>query len=214
MKSFFSRFISLLFPETCVLCGKEDTSLCEPCVQRFLPAPYIEDTLIHSLFSYQDKKVRDAIHAFKFKHIKSIAEHFAPLIHETIQNIREQNLMLESAGQITLLPIPKMQSHISIRGFDAVSYLCKKIAPYGKNIYVVDTDSVLRTNTKAQVGLSREQRLVNMRNAFRIINKEALRGKSVCIVDDVMTTGSTLRELRKVCLEVGAKEVFAITIAH
>lgn len=214
MKSFLWHIISVLFPETCVLCGKEDTSLCESCIQTFLPAPYIEDTWIHSLFSYQDRKVRDTIHAFKFKRIKSIAEHFAPLIHETIQNIYEQKLLAGKVGRINLLPIPKMQSHINIRGFDAVSYLCEKISLYDKNRYTINTYSVLRTNRKAQVGLSREQRLVNMRNAFHVVNKEALRGESVCIIDDVMTTGSTLREIRKVCLEAGAKEVFAITIAH
>lgn len=214
MKSFFTRIISLLFPETCVACNKEGDSLCKTCIQTFPLAPYIEEPWIHCLFSYQDKKVHDTIHAFKFNHVQSIANHVAPLMHETIQDIRAQHLSLKETETITLLSIPKMQAHVHKRGFDAVLHLCKRIAMHDKNKYMVNNDSIVRINTKAQVGLSRQERLLNMRGAFRVMNKDTLNNKTICIIDDVMTTGSTLRELRKVCLEADAKEVFAVTIAH
>ncbi len=214
MKSFFSYIISLLFPETCVTCGKENTSLCQTCIQGFPISPYIEEPWIHALFSYQDRKVRTAIHALKFKHVGSIVNHLAPLIHETIQDTRAQNIELRKENSITLLPVPKMKAHIHTRGFDAILELCKSIKTQNESQYDICKDSIVRVNTKAQVGLSREERLVNMKNAFRVVHRKSLHNKTICIIDDVMTTGSTLRELRKVCLEAGAKEVFAITIAH
>lgn len=53
-----------------------------------------------------------------------------------------------------------------------------------------------------------------MKNAFHIKNNTHLTDQTICIIDDVITTGSTLRQTPKVCLDAGAKEVFAITIAH
>jgi competence protein ComFC len=106
-----------------------------------------------------------------------------------------------------------MQTHLKARGFDAVLHLCKVLSKYNTD-YHVDKTSIVRMNTKAQVGLSRSERLTNMKNAFKIIDERGLRNHRICVVDDVITTGSTLRELRKICLEAGAKEVFAITIAH
>lgn len=214
MKSFFSYIISLLFPETCATCGKENTSLCQTCIQKFPISPYINEPWIHALFSYQDKKVRTTIHALKFKHVGSIVNHLAPIIHETIQDTCSQNIELRENSIITLLPVPKMQAHIHTRGFDAMLQLCKAIQRQNESEYEVCSDSIVRVNTKAQVGLSREERLVNMKNAFRVIHGKSLHNKTICIIDDVMTTGSTLRELRKVCLGAGAKDVFAVTIAH
>lgn len=107
-----------------------------------------------------------------------------------------------------------MQLHLNARGFDAVLALCESIKVQDTNQYVIENTSIIRVNTKAQVGLSRQERLLNMKNAFYAKHNQALLGCTVCIVDDVMTTGSTLRELKKVCLVAGAKEVFAVTIAH
>lgn len=213
MKSFFTRIISFLFPETCVVCKKEGVSLCTSCTQNLPLAPFLDETWMHTLFSYQDKKVRTIVHALKFNHTQSIATHIAPLLRDVLQDIQGQSLDLKNEVLI-LLPVPRMQTHLKQRGFDAVLHLCKEITHVNTHQYQIVHNAIVRTNTRAQVGLSRSERLTNMKNAFKIISPESLGNHRICIVDDVITTGSTLRELRKICLEARAKEVFAITIAH
>lgn len=212
IKSFFFHITSLLFPETCVVCKKEGISLCDSCLQTLPPAPFLKDLWMHSLFSYQDKNVRNIIHALKFKHTQSVVHSIAPLMYDVLEDIEGQNLYLNNE-KLILLPVPRMRTHMHARGFDAVLHLSKALLKYNSG-YKTDTASVARINTKAQVGLSRSERLTNMKNAFKVINSASLYHQRICIIDDVITTGSTLRELRKVCLEAGAKEVFAITITH
>lgn len=214
MKSFFIRIIFLLFPERCVVCKKESISLCKTCLQTFPLAPYQEDSWVHSLFSYKDRGVRNTIHALKFKHTRSIADYFSPLIHEMIQEIEANKITLKENEKIILLPVPKMLAHVRTRGFDAMWYLCTKIKEQDKTRYIISNDSIIRINTKAQTGLTRKERLTNMHNSFKLVHKDMFHNQNVYIIDDVTTTGSTLRELQKICLSSGAKKVQAVTIAH
>lgn len=214
MKPFFLKIISILFPETCIICKKENVSLCQNCIQNFPKAPFIQEPWVYSLFSYQDKHVRSIIHALKFNHTQSIADHLGQHLYELLQSTVSNNLVLKNDSVVTLIPVPRMQSHIKQRGFDDVLALCKSIVEQNKKEFQIENTSIIRVNTKPQVGLSRHERLINMKNAFCIVSKNTLRDRIIYIVDDVMTTGSTLHELRKVCLEAGAKEVYAITVAH
>jgi len=68
--------------------------------------------------------------------------------------------------------------------------------------------------TISQVGLSREERIANMRDAFCVGDAARVRGRCVIVVDDVMTTGTTLSECARVLKEAGAKEVWAATVAR
>lgn len=194
------------------MCKKEGNSLCASCIRTLPPAPFLKDHWMHALFSYQDKNVRNIIHALKFKHTQSVVYSVAPLIRDVLEDIQGQSLYLKDQNLI-LLPVPRMQTHLHTRGFDAVLCLCKALLKHNTD-YKIDRESIVRINTKAQVGLSRSERLINMKNAFKVINGDKLYNQRICIIDDVITTGSSLRELRKVCLEAGAKEVFAIAIAH
>lgn len=213
MKIPLLKMLSIIFPETCVICTKGNTSLCDTCIESFEKSPFITETWIHVLFSYRDKNVRRLIHSLKFKHVKSISDKLAPLLHEAIIDT-QMNILSLKQQRITLLPIPNLKSHANKRGSNTTLNLCKSIANQDLAKYVVDQNSIIRVNTKAQVGLSRNERLTNMNNAFQLTTKNSLSGKTIFIIDDVMTTGSTLRELRKTCVLAGAKEVYAIVIAH
>jgi predicted amidophosphoribosyltransferase len=79
----------------------------------------------------------------------------------------------------------------------------------------LDTASLSRTReTASQTGLTRHQRRANVRGAFAVIRPEKVRGRSILLVDDVMTTGTTVNECSRVLLRAGAKEVFVATVAR
>lgn len=213
MKSLFIKIISLLFPERCVVCKKDGTSLCTSCIQTLPVSTFLEEPWMHSLFSYQDSRVRAIVHALKFDHTQSIGDIIAPLINDLIKDIEARDL-IHKQKPLTIIPVPRMQVHVKKRGFDAVSYISKALYAQDTTKYEIHDNIVIRTNTKAQVGLGRQERLTNMKDAFKILNTHKIQDRRICIIDDVTTTGSTLRELRNNLLQAGTREVFAVTIAH
>ena len=66
---------------------------------------------------------------------------------------------------------------------------------------------------RAQKGLTREQRTENVKGVFKIQKRKEIKDKSVLLVDDVMTTGSTVNEISRLLLSAGAKEVYVATVA-
>jgi predicted amidophosphoribosyltransferase len=73
---------------------------------------------------------------------------------------------------------------------------------------------IRRRETVSQVGLSREERIANVRDAFRVKAARRVEGRTVIVVDDVMTTGTTLSECARVLKLAGAERVWAATVAR
>ena len=68
--------------------------------------------------------------------------------------------------------------------------------------------------TKPQVELSAEERRLNLKDVFFVLNSDTVKGRIVILVDDVKTTGSTLEEAARVLRTAGADRILALTIAH
>ncbi len=76
-------------------------------------------------------------------------------------------------------------------------------------------DCLIKTkDTAPQVGLRANDRKKNIRKAFEIKNKERIKGKNIMLVDDVYTTGATVRECSGVLKRAGAADIHVITLAH
>ena len=79
----------------------------------------------------------------------------------------------------------------------------------------MDNRSLVRyRKTKPQVEFSGKARLKNVKGAFRVTHPEKIVGKKIVLIDDVMTTGSTLKECALVLLQAGAKSVDTLTVAR
>lgn len=109
-------------------------------------------------------------------------------------------------------PIPLHVHRFNKRGFNQADI----IAQYFQQILDMPMiDSLVRVkDTKAQVSVqSRLQRFYNIHNAFRVRRDARVDGKSIVLVDDVITTGNTAKEATKTLKKCGAKEVFVFTLA-
>ncbi|WP_119966614.1 phosphoribosyltransferase family protein [Simplicispira lacusdiani] len=118
--------------------------------------------------------------------------------------------LLEAAD--TVLPVPLSRQRLCERGFNQSLLLARHLAPRK-----TDANLLLRLHdTPAQHGLPRARRLRNLRGAFAVEPLRAARvqGRSVVLVDDVMTTGATLHAAAAALRQAGARQVSALVVAR
>lgn len=194
-----------LFPEYCYLCKKEGSPLCIKCLTTF---PKVIDTpypFITSLYSFRNPSLKKIIHAIKYFHRKDL---IIPFVQSIVDEITKQN----AHSSCIIIPIPMPQLRKYMRGYNHAEYLAKHIA---KQVNLAINTSLLARNKpkKRQVTTkSRSERINNQHNAFKVEGN--VQGLHIILIDDVSTTGSTLREARAVLLKSGAITVEAYTIAH
>ncbi len=113
-----------------------------------------------------------------------------------------------------IVPVPLHPRRLRERKFNQATLLAYAV---GRDDYPVLPDALLRVkHTPQQAGLTRNQRLNNVRGAFRVNHRHAarLRGTRVLLVDDVMTTGATLKACSKILLGAGVRDVYVLTLAR
>ncbi|GAB4303086.1 MAG: ComF family protein [Desulfuromonadia bacterium] len=150
----------------------------------------------------------------------------ADLIHDlkygkkTVRRRVLGELLLERLGETVsrwgadiLVPVPLHPSRLRSRGFNQSLLLGEVIAPLLS--LPIERSLLLRTRqTPSQTTLSRQQRLTSPKGSFALADPERVRGRSVLLLDDVMTTGGTLNECARVLVRGGAVEVSALTVAR
>jgi ComF family protein len=156
----------------------------------------------YSFGSYDDA-LRKLIHIFKYGKVESLAE---PLGRFLLQSLPMDQMF------DLVIAMPMHWRKRWERGFNQAELLA---APVAKR-YGVKLASNLRRRryTKPQAGLSEAQRRENLRNCFCVSRPGELTGKRVLLIDDVFTTGATLRAAAAALKEAGASYVCALTLAR
>ncbi|MCB0727274.1 MAG: ComF family protein [Ignavibacteriae bacterium] len=164
----------------------------------------------HFCFSEGDEFSKIIYH-LKYGGMKNLGIYLGEIIGHELQIIFESNNIKDFDY---IIPVPLFKTKLRERGFNQSEYICRGIVQY-LNSEVVQNMVVRVRHTSTQTKLSREDRISNMKNAF-IINedyKEIISGKRIIVVDDVVTTGSTLNEVIKVLKENNCGYVLACTLA-
>jgi ComF family protein len=122
---------------------------------------------------------------------------------------------------LLVVPVPLWTGKRRTRGFNQAEEIARALAgalasggTASTSIQLDTTPLVRQRETASQTGLTRHQRRANVRGAFAVVKHEAVRARSILLVDDVMTTGTTAGECARVLLRAGAKEVFVATVAR
>ena len=112
-----------------------------------------------------------------------------------------------------IVPLPVTEKRLKERGFNQSYVMAEEI---GKIVEkpVLFSSLYKKRETKDQYTLSREERSKNVRGAFALREAEAVRGKRILLVDDLMTTGSTVSEASHVLLSANAKAVLVFALAR
>jgi len=111
-----------------------------------------------------------------------------------------------------ITPVPLHKSRERWRGFNQASLLAEKIGKVMEWDFIPDL--LVRTKyTLSQVRLKGDDRRINVENAFTLNTTYVIQNTSYVVFDDVVTTGSTLKEMAKVLKRAGAKKVWGLTLA-
>ncbi len=152
-----------------------------------------------------DEDLRMAIHRLKFRGQRELSRALANLMFVAIEPAWWQEIDC-------LVPVPLHSERVKQRGFNQSELLAYELALRANRPMQLLLERVI--STKSQTGLSRQLRRLNVHGAFRVIPEAtSLIGKCVLLVDDVMTTGSTLSACAEALLKAGAKEVRVVTAA-
>lgn len=212
-----NRFLEALFPDSCVGCGARGSLLCAQCQKKVPPASAPEHDFITSIFAYQDFRIKKLVWMLKFKNGRRVAAHFGPYLAAALEEHLGEEKLFIGAGRILIVPIPLSRGRHKKRGYNQAEELARamlKNLPEGK--YHLETKLLkkeIETTPQADIR-KRSARLSNLGDCFLVLPNTFGRGQTVILIDDVTTTGATLKAARKALRAAGFKKVFALTVAH
>jgi len=184
----------------CLVCGRiiETGTNCTDCMKLY---PSFEQARSWGVYVGVLKQV---VQKIKYKRGFGIIEYITkPLIHF----IKNWGISVDM-----IVPIPLGEKREIARGYNQSFLIAQPISKYF-NIPLYEHTLIRSRDTKSQVGLNCEERKTNMKNAFRA-EKSACNNKSILLIDDIVTTGSTLNESAKALKLAGAQKVFCFTVAR
>ena len=168
----------------------------------------------HALLTYRNRPVRLAIWELKYRKNGKIARLFADILEHGLENTPEHELTGQPANKKipTITCIPLSEKRLRERGYNQIEQVLRLL---DKSRFDIRPELLKRNrHTVPQATLSRAKRLRNLTGCFEAVSPAEIRGKQIILIDDVLTTGSTLTEARKTLLEAGASEVVCIALAH
>ena len=199
----FKNILAVLFPQKCLGCKKENEILCPNCLLKISrpDTPYLNG--VHIAANYQDLVLKKALWLLKYRGAKQLAKPLAELIKERMWKKLE-------TGDWLIVPVPLSKNKLRHRGYNQAELIAKELSDN------VRADILFKKfHTKSQVEVKdKEERLANIIGSFAIKNPEKIKGKKIILIDDVLTTGATMREAKKVLKQAGAKKVIGVVVAR
>jgi predicted amidophosphoribosyltransferase len=217
---------------TCDLCGEKlsgwqgssETQVCSACQEMH---PSFSKAAAYG--AYQGE-LRDLIHLLKYERVLPAADALGRMLAEAIGK-------LDFAGKpVLVVPVPLHAAKKRHREFNqaeliaraaikalrapsrswwSIRFLTTQDTGAAGSLLYLETEVLVRDRaTVSQIGLTRPQRRENIRGAFRVAHPSRVAGRSILLVDDVLTTGTTASECARVLLKAGADKVMVATVAR
>jgi ComF family protein len=157
--------------------------------------------------------LRDLIHVLKFQQVRPAAAVLGRALAEPIANL-ERTMPV---GRIAVVPVPLHSRKEAQRGFNQAEMIARdalKELSRPKRFELCATVLVRQRETESQIGLTSHQRRENMRGAFAVSDPTRILKRDILLVDDVVTTGTTVSECARVLLRAGAARVWVAAVAR
>lgn len=167
-----------------------------------------------AMFAFRDPLVRSAIHALKYGRRCELAGVFGACLADTIAEECAYEALF--GGVVHLVPIPLSRERLLERGFNQSELIAKemlRVLPEGSAMLSLVLQRTTNTEHQTRMG-SRAERFANARGCFSLSPETDVRGAHIILLDDVITTGATMQEARRILLDAGARRVSCLAVAH
>jgi len=226
--AFLQTLLDLVFPPRCVYCGRMGSYLCDDCWNLASPVgpeicircgnPLTRRGICHHCRQNPPDPIRGIRGVFFYngpiaQGIRSLKYHgvqaLAPVLAQPlITYVQEHPIPIDG-----IVPVPLHRKKLAQRGFNQSLLLARNVAT-ALDIPLRD-DLIWRSRATApQAQLGRKERLSNVAGAFSPQEGAALQGETILLIDDVATTGSTLRSCAQALRQLGAGDIWALTVAR
>ena len=214
-KKLTKKLESIVFPPCCAICGKLNSKkCCKDCEKRINSqlnlnienkAGYYFEKHMY-LFKYKNE-IRNLILDYKFRDKSYLYELFAKIItkNEKICGILEKYDII--------IPVPIHKRRKQKRGYNQSELITRQISKKIPSLVHESTAIQKIKHNIEQSSLSKEQRKQNVKDVYKIVNKEKIENKNIVLFDDIYTTGNTVNEISKILKQNGANKILVLTIA-
>ncbi len=174
-----------------------------------------EDVL--TLFDYRNATAKKLVWELKYRGNRTIAKLLGKIMYGELLSDLADRTQFEDFTAPLLIPIPISKSRRAERGFNQSELLAEAIIlhdvpkyfSYDRNTLIKIKDTGSQTKTR-----NKKERQKNLKDCFALRDATAIRGRNIILIDDVLTTGSTIEEAKRTLLRGDARKVIAITVAH
>ena len=222
LKKFNQLILDVFFPPVCLTCrqnlnkDEKPQLVCDRCFQTIVIHRYFKKQpsfILGAAADYQNEVVRQLIHYFKYEEFIAAAE---PLGKIMIQYLENSRLLEEAANFDLIIPLPLHPNRQRRRGFNQSEKLAQ-IINQKLNLPIENQAFIRVKNTLPQMGLeNKKQRKENIKDAFAIKAKhgETLKDKSIILIDDIFTSGATIKQAVKILKQAGVKKIIVLVAAE
>lgn len=205
-----TKSLDWLFPKKCVGCPQEGSWLCESCAKLILRQEMYQEEIpdvgmVTCLFDFSEPLIRELLHHLKYNGIQEIA----PLLIELRQG------EIGDLSKCMVLPIPTSKAKLKVRGYNQTELIAQALPRVSKD-QIVRNKVIAKKGLDSQVGRNATERAVHLEHVFAWQKPVDVtdKGKPWVIVDDVWTTGATLKAMAKKLREQGICNISALVVAH
>lgn len=208
----FCIFCERMIPNRQMVIQHSETGVCRSCMNELIKIQNNQsfEGTIHTDFLmapyFYKEPLCSAIHKYKFRHARIYGDTFADLI------IRYLKIFTPLKDYDMIIPVPLSEQRYLERGYNQSEIMARKICSY-YHIDLNNTALVRIKETKRQSDLRGLSRRENMKNAFHA-DANMIKDKKIIVLDDIITTGSTIDSCAKTLLEAGAKNVIGVSLAY
>jgi competence protein ComFC len=213
--------MQIVAPHLCFGCGKTGTTVCDNCKYHITSEPFTgcilcgkisqlgicaqHDTPICKAWVVSERRdiLKTTIHAYKFKYVKAAAQPLADMLDTSLPYLPSNTIVV---------PIPTSPAHIRERGFDHIHRVARLLA---KQRAMPVSLALTKSSSITQHRLNKNDRQREAKSAF-IINEAVSidTNTPVLLLDDVITTGSTIKSAAQVLSNAGVKTIFVAALAY
>ena len=210
MKDFLLSLLDWIYKKKCYFCrsSKESVKMCSECYNELSHLPLTPQRIIEGKKVYcagvYSKNLQKLIRGLKYHNQRDLAYYLAKFMYDYWSQITDKS-------DFEIIPVPIFPKREKQRKYNHMNLVGEEFCKLTGN--TLNTNLIKRIkNTKPQYNLKRHERLLNLSNAFQV-EKVNYTGKTLILIDDICTTGSTFEEMIKQLNAAGIDKIvcFAAT---